>query len=398
MHPIQRVSNRARNSRVAADTAVPFVVLEGGTSPRRLGSARLFDEAATSHRKGRAAGSRVFVLASAIVHAVVASWILEVSQRPRTEERPEPSIEVTFMKIAHQRPPPPAGPPAAQTTPALRPKSALRKPQQTAMIARPELAPPVQPALEQQPVVAPLAEIAAGEGTPDGGLPGGVLGGAPGGVAGGVPGGVPGMSAEPPVIGPSYDAAYLHNPPPRYPAAARRLKLQGTSIIRVLVSPEGRAKSVAVDTGSGVQLLDDAAVEAVQQWSFVPARQGDKPIAAEVNVPVRFHLTGGAAVLPSTPSRVDFNEEEMTPPKLVGGPSLEYTPEALEQQVQGTMLVRCVLTVEGSVRTCHVLSGLPFMDDAVIATLQAQRYTPATENGAPLEVNYTFQLTLRLPR
>src|ERR1039457_678674 len=45
------------------------------------------------------------------------------------------------------------------------------------------------------------------------------------------------------VIGPSYDAAYLSNPAPPYPAVARKLKLQGTATVRVLVTPEGRPKS-----------------------------------------------------------------------------------------------------------------------------------------------------------
>ena len=91
-------------------------------------------------------------------------------------------------------------------------------------------------------------------------------------------------------IGPSYDAAYLNNPAPPYPAAARRLRLQGTATVRVLVSPDGRPKSVRLEKTSGVRILDDAALEAVHHWSFVPARRGDNPVAAEVDVPVRFRL------------------------------------------------------------------------------------------------------------
>jgi len=93
-----------------------------------------------------------------------------------------------------------------------------------------------------------------------------------------------------PVIAPSYDAAYLSNPVPQYPAVARRLKIQGTATIRVLVSPDGRPKTVKLEKTSGARILDDAALDAVQHWLFVPARRGDKPIAAEVNVPVRFRL------------------------------------------------------------------------------------------------------------
>ena len=96
--------------------------------------------------------------------------------------------------------------------------------------------------------------------------------------------------ADLPVVGPSYDAAYLSNPPPPYPAAARRLKLQGTVTVRVMVSPDGRPTSVTLEKGSGVRILDEAALEAVRHWSFVPARRGDKAIAALVDVPVRFRL------------------------------------------------------------------------------------------------------------
>lgn len=92
------------------------------------------------------------------------------------------------------------------------------------------------------------------------------------------------------VIGPSYGAAYLHNPPPSYPPVARKLKLQGTAVVRVLVSSEGQPKNVDLETTSGVRVLDDAAVEAVKRWSFVPARRGNVQITAWVNVPIRFHL------------------------------------------------------------------------------------------------------------
>ncbi len=94
------------------------------------------------------------------------------------------------------------------------------------------------------------------------------------------------------MVGPSYNAAYLHNAPPRYPPAARRMRLQGTATIRVLVGPDGRPQRVRLEKSSGVGVLDDAALEAVQRWTFVPARQGATPLAAEVDVPLVFHLEG----------------------------------------------------------------------------------------------------------
>jgi len=92
------------------------------------------------------------------------------------------------------------------------------------------------------------------------------------------------------VIAPGYGAAYLHNPSPPYPPVARKLRLQGTVIVKVFVSPDGEPKSVELENSSGVRVLDDAAVEAVKLWSFVPARRGTVHVAAWVYVPIRFHL------------------------------------------------------------------------------------------------------------
>lgn len=91
------------------------------------------------------------------------------------------------------------------------------------------------------------------------------------------------------ITGPSYGAAYLHNPSPPYPPIAHKLRLQGTPVVRVLVSPEGQPENVFLGKTSGVRVLDDAAVEAVKRWTFVPARRGNNRIAAWVDVPIHFH-------------------------------------------------------------------------------------------------------------
>lgn len=91
----------------------------------------------------------------------------------------------------------------------------------------------------------------------------------------------------------------------------------------------------------------------------------------------------------------DF-DDSMTPPRRLSGPDPEYTLQALEHEVEGTMLVRCVLTVQGTVHDCHVVRSLPFMDRAVIEALERRRYTPALRNGNPVEVAYVFVVKLRL--
>jgi protein TonB len=89
---------------------------------------------------------------------------------------------------------------------------------------------------------------------------------------------------------PTFDAAYLRNPPPRYPPVARRNGDQGTVMLKVLVSPEGVPARVELDQSSGSSPLDGAALDAVKAWRFVPARRGAQNIEAWVRVPVVFRL------------------------------------------------------------------------------------------------------------
>lgn len=89
---------------------------------------------------------------------------------------------------------------------------------------------------------------------------------------------------------PRFNAAYLNNPPPAYPAAARRRGQEGRVLVRAEVLADGRCARVELRQGSGHELLDQAALDAVRKWRFVPARQGDQTVTAWVDVPIAFKL------------------------------------------------------------------------------------------------------------
>lgn len=96
--------------------------------------------------------------------------------------------------------------------------------------------------------------------------------------------------AEKPVVAPRFQVAYLKNPAPRYPRLSRRLKEEGTVILRVHVNADGRPGTIEISESSGFERLDNAAKDTVKQWRFVPARQGDHNISAWVKVPVTYSL------------------------------------------------------------------------------------------------------------
>lgn len=94
------------------------------------------------------------------------------------------------------------------------------------------------------------------------------------------------VTAPWPVIPPQYKEIAR----PSYPEPARRREQEGTVILLLRVGVDGHVEEAQLHQSSGHRLLDEAALEAARAWTFVPARQGPRPVEAWVHVPVRFEL------------------------------------------------------------------------------------------------------------
>jgi protein TonB len=66
-------------------------------------------------------------------------------------------------------------------------------------------------------------------------------------------------------------------PYPLYTDEARKVKVQGTVTLRVLVGTDGRAAQIHVSRGVGYG-LDERAVETVRGWKFAPARDAARRV------------------------------------------------------------------------------------------------------------------------
>ena len=83
---------------------------------------------------------------------------------------------------------------------------------------------------------------------------------------------------------------YHRNTPPRYPAEAYLKRIQGNVWVLAEIDPRGHPQRVVVERSSGSPLLDEAAVQAVRGWEFIPARRGAQPIASRCGIPVQFRI------------------------------------------------------------------------------------------------------------
>ncbi len=89
---------------------------------------------------------------------------------------------------------------------------------------------------------------------------------------------------------PDYQAAYLNNPKPSYPSVANRMGWHGTVVVNVEVLATGLAGQLSVQRSSGHAVLDDAALQAIRQWRFTPARHNGQLVTQHFLVPIPFIL------------------------------------------------------------------------------------------------------------
>ena len=90
--------------------------------------------------------------------------------------------------------------------------------------------------------------------------------------------------------------AYLNNPAPVYPLAARRNDWEGLVVLRVLVDRQGKAVRVLLEKSSGHDVLDQSASQAVNRWRFLPSRLGNVAFESWITIPVRFVLKDGLRI------------------------------------------------------------------------------------------------------
>jgi len=81
----------------------------------------------------------------------------------------------------------------------------------------------------------------------------------------------------------------LFAPDPEYSEEARKAKYQGTVVLYLIVSADGRPRDMRIVRSLGMG-LDEKAIEAVRTWRFEPAMKDGHPVSVQINVEVSFRL------------------------------------------------------------------------------------------------------------
>ena len=76
----------------------------------------------------------------------------------------------------------------------------------------------------------------------------------------------------------------------KYPRTLQDAGIGGTVVIRAFVDVQGEVRNCRIHTSCGIPRLDRAAVEAVGEFTFVPALNYDKNVPVWVSIPITFEV------------------------------------------------------------------------------------------------------------
>lgn len=233
--------------------------------------------------------------ALSVIGHVTAIVVMAVSALYATDVMPEPR-ETMSVFIAGPVPPPPPPPPPAiaePEPPRARPVTPRRvTPQRAPVIAKAPVAAPS----EAPPSITPETGLEGGEFTAPSIEPGFETG-MPGGVAGGIIGGIitaPPPPPPPPPAAPVRVGGEIATPrlvrrvDPEYPLIAVNAQIEGIVIIEATVDETGAVSGTRVLRSHSV--LDQAAVNAVEQWRYEPLRLNGIAQPFVLTVTVSFSL------------------------------------------------------------------------------------------------------------
>ncbi len=218
---------------------------------------------------------------------------------------------------------------------------------------------------------------------------------------------------------------------PVYPAIAQSARVQGVVIVETVINQEGKVQAVRILRS--IPLLDQAALEAVKQWEFVPTQLNGAPIPVVMTATVNFTLDGKSGVPggvawgvtggvqggvaggvvggvvggvagappppppppPLPPDTVRVGGGIQPPTKLVDVRPV-YPPEAQQAKIQGVVIIETVIGKDGKVESARVLRSIPMLDQAAIDAVKQWEFSVTTINGVPVKVVMTLTVNFYL--
>ena len=185
-----------------------------------------------------------------------------------------------------------------------------------------------------------------------------------------------------------------------YPPLLRDAGIGGTTNVWFFINEEGVVRNQVVQTSSGHQALDEAALRVAPILKFTPALNRDQAVPVWVSLPITFTMPEGAeADMSAGPRFTPYT----TAPDYVNADEIraalerEYPPLLRDAGIGGTVQMWFFIDEHGEVKNqvINSSSGHEAVDEAALRVAPIFKFTPAMNRDEAVPVWVSLPITFR---
>ncbi|MDR3528228.1 MAG: TonB family protein [Rhizomicrobium sp.] len=174
---------------------------------------------------------------------------------------------------------------------------------------------------------------------------------------------------------------------PYYPPLAKKLGVQGITRLRLTIGQDGAVRNSIVTISSGSEMLDQASIDCVKDWTYQPAKRNGEAIAVAWIVEVKWYLDEryeGPAEGENPPPGANWIR-----PVAISGEShgCEKSFNSLTDHLapSGQSVLSFTIARDGNTRDVVITqtSGSALYDKTAVECVRSWHYIPATHNRVP---------------
>ena len=195
---------------------------------------------------------------------------------------------------------------------------------------------------------------------------------------------------------------------PIYTELARQSRISGIVILEVVIDHTGVVKDVQVLKPLPFG-LDQAAIDAVKQWTFRPGTLNGQAVDVIFNLTINFRAAEPASTVADPIHSAEVAQPMTSPfpkegqPLRVGGDVKApvvikhvnpiITDLAKRSGIGGVVIVEALIDHTGVVKDARILKALPFgLDQSALNAVKQWTFRPATLNGQAVDVFFNVTI------
>ena len=178
----------------------------------------------------------------------------------------------------------------------------------------------------------------------------------------------------------------LYREKAKYTQQAKDNKIEGTVVLGVVFGVDGQIGEIRVIKGLAHGLTEKS-IEAAKKIRFNPAVKDGQPVSVRGSIEFSFNLYNDSIQAMTSSLR----------PTILFREKAQYTQEAKDNKVAGTVVLGVVFGVDGQIGEINVIDRLPHgLTEKAIEAAKKIRFNPAVRDGQPVSVRGNLEYTFNL--